>query len=146
MRLNEMCSQGNSIQASHPTLSEQALAIKPFWAELNNDERNELLSLSLTALRQTASKSNATLPSELLAGLPVCSCFLLCSFVHIHIIQLAENMLTILHCIALRHRDCCWHHQTKANTDLHVLCMTHPNHGTHIFCHVFAPVITQAFS
>jgi hypothetical protein len=69
MRLNYFL-QGDMVQASRPTLSEQALAIKPFWAGLKNDERNELLSLSLTALRQTASKSNATLPSALLAGLP----------------------------------------------------------------------------
>ncbi|KAL0044736.1 hypothetical protein WJX82_007606 [Trebouxia sp. C0006] len=56
--------QGDMVQASWPTLSEQALAINPFWAGLKNDESNELLSLSLTALRQTASKSNAILPRQ----------------------------------------------------------------------------------
>ncbi|DBA66836.1 TPA: hypothetical protein ACH3X2_001971 [Trebouxia sp. C0005] len=56
--------QDSSIQASRLTLAEQALAIKPFWAKLNDDERNELLSLTLTALRQTASKSDAAVPSH----------------------------------------------------------------------------------
>jgi len=87
--------QGNNVQASRPTLSEQALAIKPFWAELINDERSELLSLSLTALRQSASKSNAILPSELLAGQLVHLCFLISSFTHIQILQLADDMLTV---------------------------------------------------
>ena len=97
--------QGNNVQA-RPTLSEQALAINPFWAELNNDERSELLSLSLTALRQNASKSNTTLPSELLAGQPVHLWFLIGRFIDIQSLQLADNMFTVLHCFALRHLVC----------------------------------------
>ncbi len=98
--------QGNSVQTAWPTLSEQALAITRFWAELINDERSELLSLSLTELRQGASKSNITLPSELLAGQPVHFCFLIGRFIHRQNSQLVDNMLTVLHCYTLRHLAC----------------------------------------
>jgi len=82
--------QGDMVQASRPTLSEQALAINPFWAGLKNDERNELLSLSLTCGKLQASP----MPLCQVRCWQACLVYLcLSSFAYVHVIQLAENML-----------------------------------------------------